>query len=106
MVHPSTIILTMDNSGARRVRCIKIYKKSGRATGIVGDLIKVIILRLRNRGFIRVKKGEIHLALISRISAPILRKKNGYFFKFDINTVIILSKKKNTNRYSIIWPLC
>lgn len=94
MVLPSTVILTMDNSGARRVRCIKIYKKSGRATGVVGDLVKIIILRLRNRGFIRVKKGEIHIALISRISTPVFRKKNGYFFKFDINTVIVLSKKK------------
>ena len=94
MVLPSTVILTMDNSGARRVRCIKIYKKPGRSRGVVGDLIKVIVLRLRNRGFIRVKRGEIHIALISRISTPVFRTKKGYFFKFDINTVIVLSKKK------------
>ena len=94
MVLPSTVILTMDNSGARRVRCIKIYKKPGRSRGVVGDLIKIIVLRLRNRGFIRVKRGEIHVALISRVSTPVFRSQKGYFFKFDVNSVIVLSKKK------------
>ena len=64
MILPSTVVLTMDNSGARRVRCIKIYKKPGRGRAFVGDMLKILIIRLRNRGFIRVNKGEIHFALI------------------------------------------
>ncbi len=94
MVLPSTVVLTMDNSGARRVRCIKIYKKPGRSRAVVGDVLKVIVVRLRNRGMIRVKQGEVHIAVVTRISTPIFRNKKGIFFKFDKNTVVMLSKKK------------
>ena len=94
MILPSTVIITMDNSGARRVRCIKIYKKPGRKSAQTGDLIQIIVVKLRNRGFIRVKKGELHTAVVSRISSTVFRKKKGYFIKFDANSVIILSKKK------------
>jgi len=94
MILTSSVVLTMDNSGARRVRCIKVYKKPGRGSACVGDLLKVIILRLRNRGRIRVKRGEIHLALVTRIATPIFRSKKGYFFKFDASAVVILTKKK------------
>lgn len=104
MVLPSTVILTMDNSGARRVRCIKIYKKPGRGRGVVGDLIKIIVLRLRNRGILRVKRGEIHIALISRVSTPVFRTTKGYFFKFDINSVIVLSKKKGPTGTRLFGP--
>ena len=93
MIQPSTVVLTIDNSGARRVRCIKVYKKPGKGQGKVGDILKIIVLRLRNRGFIRVNKGEIHLGLITRVSVPVFRLKKGYFFKFDFNTIIVLSKK-------------
>ncbi len=84
----------MDNSGARRVRCIKVYKKPGRGCGQAGDLLQVLILRLRNRGFIRVKVGQMHFGLLTRSSKNVLRMKSGSFFKFDENTVIVLSKKK------------
>lgn len=94
MLLVSTVVLTTDNSGARRVKVIKVYNKPGRGRAFVGDMIKVIIVRLRNRGLIRVKKGEIHFALVTRTSIPVFRIKKGYFFKFDVSSVIILSKKK------------
>ena len=94
MIYSSTNMITMDNSGAKQVRCIKVYKKPGRAGAIIGDLIQVIVVKLRNKGLIRVRRGEIYTALVTRISTVLFRKKLGYFFKFDLNTVIILSKKK------------
>ncbi len=94
MIYPSTNLITMDNSGAKKVKCIKVYKKPGRGGAYVGDLIQVIIVSLRNRGLIRLKKGEIYTAVVTRITTIIFRKKRGYFIKFDKNTVIILSKKK------------
>ena len=93
MVFPSTSVLTMDNSGARRVKCIKVYKKPGRGKAVVGDLLKVIVVKLRNRGLIRVKRGEIHIAVLTRSSTQVFRSKKGYFIKFDANTVVMLTKK-------------
>ena len=86
MIYPSTNLITMDNSGAKKVKCIKVYKKPGRArTGAkIGDLIQVIIVNLRNRGLIRVKKGEIYTGIVTRISTIIFRKKKGYHIKFDL----------------------
>ena len=92
----STVAYTMDNSGARRVKVIKIYKKPGRSQAAVGDLLKVIVVRLRNRGFFRVKKSELHLALVTRIAKPVLRKKKGYFIRFDTSSVILLRQNGKT----------
>ena len=94
MVTQSTILLTMDNSGAKQVKCIKIYKKPGRGHGIIGDMLQVLIISIRNRGFIRVKKGEINYAVLSRTSINIFRSTKGYFFKFDKSACVLLSKKK------------
>jgi large subunit ribosomal protein L14 len=94
MIYPSTNLVTMDNSGAKKVKCIKVYKKPGRGGATIGNLIQVIIVSLRNRGLIRVKKGEIYTSIVTRLSTIIFRKQKGYYLKFDQNTVIILSKKK------------
>ena len=93
MILPSTVVLTMDNSGARRVRCLKICKKPGLSYAFIGDILLVIVVRLRNRGLMRVTKGDIYTCLVTRITERIFRKKRGYFFKFDTNTVIMLNKK-------------
>jgi large subunit ribosomal protein L14 len=106
MVLPSTVVLTMDNSGARRVKCIRIYNKPGLSYGFVGNLLLVIVIRLRNRGLIRVRRGEIHSCLITRVSTQIFRKKKGYFFKFDVNTVIMLTKKGMPIGTRIFGPCC
>jgi large subunit ribosomal protein L14 len=106
MIYPSTNLVTMDNSGAKKVKCIKVYKKPGRArTGAkIGDLIQVIIVSLRNRGLIRVKKGEIYTGIVTRISTVIFRKNKGYYIKFDLNAIIILSKKKLPIGTRLIGP--
>jgi large subunit ribosomal protein L14 len=93
MILPKTVILTMDNSGARRVRCICIYKKPGICYATVACLLLVIVVRLRNRGLIRVSKGQILKCIVTRTKERVYRKTRGYFFKFDLNNVIMLNKK-------------
>lgn len=93
MILPKTVVLTMDNSGARRVRCICIYKKPGICHAIVANILLVIVTRLRNRGLMRVSKGQILKCIITRTKERVYRKSHGYFFKFDLNTVIMLNKK-------------
>jgi large subunit ribosomal protein L14 len=104
MVLPSTVILTMDNSGARRVKCIRIYNKPGISYGVTGDLLLVLVTRLRNRGLIRVIRGEILTCLLTRISTQVFRKKRGYYFKFDTNTVIVLTKKGTPTGTRLFGP--
>ncbi len=101
----STITLTQDNSGARKVKCIKIYKKPGRSQACIGDEIQVIVIKLRNRGLIRVKKSELHLAVVTRLTSPIFRKKKGYFFKFDKSSVVLLNKKKTPIGTRLFGPV-
>ena len=83
----------MDNSGARRVRCIRVFQKPGRGKAIVGDLLKVVVLRLRNRGHIRVKVSELYVAIVTRTTTSTFRIKHGYHFKFDASRVVLLNKK-------------
>ncbi len=83
----------MDNSGARRVRCIRIYKKPGLSYAIPGDLLLVIVVTLRNKGLINVKRGEFVNGIVTRITHRIYRKSLGFFLKFDFNTVVLISKK-------------
>jgi len=106
MILISTITTTMDNSGARRVRCIKVYKKPGRSAAAVGDIIKVIIINLRNRGLIRVKKSEMHIALVTRTAVPLFRSKKGYFLKFDTSSVVLLVKKTLTPTGTRVFGPC
>ena len=93
MILPSTVSLAMDNSGARRIRCLRVFKKPGRGRGTVGDLLRVVVLRLRNRGHIRVKVGELYVAIVTRVCVSTFRMKKGYFFKFDSSRVVLLNKK-------------
>jgi len=105
MLLVSAITFTQDNSGARKIKVIKVYKKPGRGRAFIGDFVQVIVVRLRNRGLIRVKKSELHLALVTRIATPIFRFKKGYFFKFDVSSAILLTKKKTPIGTRLFGPV-
>jgi large subunit ribosomal protein L14 len=72
MIQMQTNLSVADNSGARRVQCIKVLGGSGHMTAGVGDVIVVTVKEAIPRG--RVKKGEIHRALIVRTKSDILRE--------------------------------
>ena len=67
MIHPETNLDVADNSGARRVQCIKVLGGSKRKTASVGDIIVVSIKEAIPRG--KVKKGDVHQAVIVRTAS-------------------------------------
>lgn len=80
-----------DNSGAKRVQCIKILGKHSKSPGVLGDFIVVSVKQLRSKGNIRVKKKDICLGLIFRTKFKKFRL-DGRIFNFFNNTVILLSR--------------
>jgi len=87
MIQMQTNLSVADNSGARRVQCIKVLGGSKHMTAGVGDVIVVSVKEAIPRG--RVKKGEIHRALIVRTKSDIHRE-DGSTIRFDRNAAVLL----------------
>ena len=88
MIQMQSNLDVADNSGARRVQCIKVLGGSGRKTAAVGDIIVVSIKEAIPRG--RVKKGDVHRAVIVRTSKEV-RRNDGTCIRFDKNAAVILN---------------
>ena len=86
MIQMQTNLEVADNSGARRVQCIKVLGGSKRMTAGVGDVIVVSVKEAIPRG--RVKKGEIHRAVIVRTRKDISRS-DGSTIRFDSNAAVL-----------------
>jgi large subunit ribosomal protein L14 len=78
-----------DNSGARRVMCIKVLGGSKRRTAGVGDVIIVSVKEAIPRG--RVKKGDVHRAVIVR-TAKEIRRPDGSAIRFDRNAAVLITQ--------------
>ncbi len=78
-----------DNSGARRVQCIKVLGGSKRKSASVGDVIVVSIKEAIPRA--KVKKGEGHRAVIVRTAYPV-RRADGTAIRFDSNAAVLINK--------------
>ena len=90
MIQMQTILDVADNSGARRVMCIKVLGGSKRRYASVGDIIKVAVKDAAPRG--RVKKGDVYNAVVVR-TAKGVRRPDGALIKFDNNAAVLLNKK-------------
>ena len=88
MIQMQTNLEVADNSGARRVQCIKVLGGSKRRTAGVGDLIVVSVKDATPRG--RVKKGEVHRAVVVR-TAKEIRRDDGTAIRFDRNAAVLLT---------------
>ena len=77
-----------DNSGARRLQCIKVLGGSGRRYAGIGDIIKVSIKEAIPRG--KVKKGEVYNAVVVR-TAKGVRRPDGSLIRFDGNAAVLLN---------------
>ena len=93
MIQPGTKLNVSDNSGAKIVECIRILGKSGRSPGRRGELAVVSVKELRKKGNIKVKKKEVCLALILRVSKT-QRRVDGRNVIFNGNSCILLNKKE------------
>jgi large subunit ribosomal protein L14 len=88
MIQMQTVLDVADNSGARRLQCIKILGGSHRRYANIGDIIKVSVKEAIPRG--RVKKGEVMNALVVR-TAKGIRREDGSLIRFDGNAAVLLN---------------
>lgn len=91
-----------DNSGARRVMCIKVLGGSKRRYATIGDVIKVAIKEAAPRG--RVKKGDVCNAVVVR-TAKGVRRPDGALIKFDGNAAVLLNAKLEPMGTRIFGPV-
>jgi large subunit ribosomal protein L14 len=102
MIHPESNLEVADNSGARRVQCIKVLGGSKRKTASVGDVIVVAIQEAIPRA--KVKKGEVHRAVIVRTSYPV-RRNDGTAIRFDSNAAVLINKQMEPIGTRIFGPV-
>jgi large subunit ribosomal protein L14 len=102
MIQMQTNLDVADNSGARRVQCIKVLGGSKRMTAAVGDVIVVSVKEAIPRG--RVKKGDIHRAVIVRTAKEISRN-DGTSIRFDRNAAVLIDNNGEPIGTRIFGPV-
>ena len=102
MIQMQTILDVADNSGARRVMCIKVLGGSKRRYASVGDIIKVAVKDAAPRG--RVKKSDVYNAVVVR-TAKGVRRPDGALIKFDNNAAVLLNNKLEPLGTRIFGPV-
>ena len=102
MIQMQTELEVADNSGARRVECIKVLGGSKRRYAHVGDIIVASIKDAAPRG--RVKKGEVVKAVIVRTSSPV-RRADGSVIRFDKNAAVLVNAQGEPVGTRIFGPV-
>ncbi len=102
MIQMQSNLEIADNSGARRVQCIKVLGGSGRRSAGVGDVIVVSVKEAIPRG--RVKKGDVYRAVIVR-TAKEVRRDDGTAIRFDRNAAVLLNKQNEPIGTRIFGPV-
>ena len=102
MIQMQSNLDVADNSGAKRVQCIKVLGGSKRRTAEVGDVIVVSIKEAIPRG--KVKKGDVHRAVIVR-TAKEIRRADGSAIRFDRNAAVLINKQGEPIGTRIFGPV-
>jgi len=102
MIQMQTMLDAADNSGARRVMCIKVLGGSKRRYANVGDVIKVSIREAIPRG--KVKKGDVYNAVVVRTRKGV-RRKDGSLIRFDGNAAVLLNAQLQPIGTRIFGPV-
>jgi len=102
MIQMQTVLDAADNSGARRVQCIKVLGGSKRRYAAVGDVIKVSVKDAIPRG--KVKKGEVYNAVVVRTRKGV-RRKDGSLIRFDGNAAVLLNNRLEPIGTRIFGPV-
>ncbi|WP_274427167.1 50S ribosomal protein L14 [Chelativorans sp. YIM 93263] len=102
MIQMQTNLDVADNSGARRVMCIKVLGGSKRKYASVGDVIVVAVKEAIPRG--RVKKGDVMKAVVVR-TAKDIRRPDGSVIRFDNNAAVLVDNKKEPVGTRIFGPV-
>jgi large subunit ribosomal protein L14 len=90
MIQMQTVLNAADNSGARRLMCVKVLGGSKRRYAGIGDIIKVSVKEAIPRG--KVKKGELYNAVVVRTTKGV-RRSDGSLIRFDRNAAVLLNNQ-------------
>ncbi len=102
MIRAESKLSVADNSGAKRVRCIRVLGGSRRKVASVGDVIVVSVSEAIPNA--RVKKGEVRRAVIVRTKKNIGRR-DGSFIRFDENAAVLIDNNKEVIGTRIFGPV-
>ncbi len=102
MIQMQTVLDAADNSGARRIQCIKVLGGSKRRYAGIGDVIKVTVKDAIPRG--KVKKGEIYNAVVVRTRKGV-RRQDGSLIRFDGNAAVLLTPRLEPIGTRIFGPV-
>lgn len=102
MIQTQTVLEVADNSGARRVQCIKVLGGSHRRYARVGDIIKISVKEAIPRG--KVKKGDVLNAVVVRTRQGV-RRQDGSLIRFDENAAVLLNNSKQPIGTRIFGPV-
>ena len=102
MIQEETNLIVADNSGAKKVRCIRVLGGSGRKYASVGDLIVVSVKAAIPNG--TVKKGEVSRAVIVRTKKEV-RRKDGSYIRFDENAAVLITNQNEPKGTRIFGPV-
>lgn len=102
MIQMESVLDVADNSGAKSVACIKVIGGSKRKSAGIGDVIVVSIQEAIPRG--KVKKGDVHKAVIVRQKYPMSRK-DGTTIRFDRNAAVLINKDQEPIGTRIFGPV-
>ncbi len=102
MIQMQSTLNVADNSGARRLMCIKVLGGSHRRYAHIGDVIKVTVKEAIPRG--KVKKGEVYNAVVVR-TAKGVRRPDGSLIRFDTNAAVLLNNQLQPIGTRIFGPV-
>lgn len=91
MLRVGSFFIISDNSGAKKVQCIKVLKKHPKSAAFLGDFVIVSVKELRSKGNLKVKKKDVCLGLVFRTKYK-TKRFDGRAFNFFNNSVILLNK--------------
>jgi large subunit ribosomal protein L14 len=102
MIQQETVLQVADNSGARRVACIRVLGGSRRRYASIGDVIVVSVKDAIANG--RVKKGEVRKAVVVRTKKQVLRP-DGSYIRFDDNAAVLIDNAREPVGTRIFGPV-
>lgn len=102
MIQMQTVLKAADNSGARRLMCVKVLGGSKRRYARIGDVIKVSVKEAIPKG--RVKKGELYNAVVVRTKKGV-RRADGSLVRFDSNAAVLLNNQLQPVGTRIFGPV-
>ena len=102
MIQLRTVLDVADNSGAKKIQCIKVLGGSRRRYARIGDIIVVTVRETDPRS--AVKKGEVTKAVVVRTRKEI-RRPNGTYIKFDVNSAVLINDNREPLGTRIFGPV-